>query len=183
MNYYCEQIPGDAMLYSMFKIDSEPVKCPPPLKGMCLFNLLACFHPLLSRVWGAPLPPLEKKEQWKKVNQFSINRNFIGKYIDGILIKKIGILCIKIFRNTSSLKVELITMDIHFIPVFSPSSCVLILSNRPIRIHLQSRPWRVQESSFKDKKLHRRHSNDAQLSSMPGCWGDGKYRWEKDGKI
>lgn len=34
LNYYCEQIPGDAMLYSMFKIDSEPVKCPPPLKGM-----------------------------------------------------------------------------------------------------------------------------------------------------
>lgn len=33
LNYFCEQIPGDAMLYSMFKIDSEPVKCPTPLKG------------------------------------------------------------------------------------------------------------------------------------------------------
>lgn len=36
LNYYCEQIPGDALLHSMFKIDSEPVKCPSPLKGMYL---------------------------------------------------------------------------------------------------------------------------------------------------
>ncbi|CRK89429.1 CLUMA_CG003178, isoform A [Clunio marinus] len=38
LNYYCEQIPGDAMLYSMFKIDSEPVKCPGPLKGQFAFT-------------------------------------------------------------------------------------------------------------------------------------------------
>lgn len=36
LNYFCEQIPGDAMLYSMFRIDSEPVKCPPSLKGNTL---------------------------------------------------------------------------------------------------------------------------------------------------
>jgi hypothetical protein len=40
LNYYCEQITGDAMLYSMFKIDSEPVKCPPPLKGMFALHLI-----------------------------------------------------------------------------------------------------------------------------------------------
>lgn len=39
LNYYCEQIPGDAMLYSMFKIDSEPVKCPLPLKGKCFCSV------------------------------------------------------------------------------------------------------------------------------------------------
>jgi hypothetical protein len=24
----CDQIPGDALLYSMFKVDAEPIKCP-----------------------------------------------------------------------------------------------------------------------------------------------------------
>lgn len=24
----CEQIPGDALLYSMFKVDADPIKCP-----------------------------------------------------------------------------------------------------------------------------------------------------------
>jgi hypothetical protein len=28
----CDQIPGDAMLYSMFKVDAEPIKC--PIKGL-----------------------------------------------------------------------------------------------------------------------------------------------------
>lgn len=32
----CEQIPGDALLYSMFKVDAEPVKC--PLKGPFTFT-------------------------------------------------------------------------------------------------------------------------------------------------
>lgn len=27
----CDQIPGDALLFSMFKIDAEPIKC--PIKG------------------------------------------------------------------------------------------------------------------------------------------------------
>lgn len=31
LQYLCEQIPGDALLYSMFKENAEPVKC--PLKG------------------------------------------------------------------------------------------------------------------------------------------------------
>jgi hypothetical protein len=34
LQFYCEQIPGDATLHSMFKIDADPVKCPTPLKGM-----------------------------------------------------------------------------------------------------------------------------------------------------
>lgn len=34
LQYYCGEIPGDATLHSMFRIDSEPVKCPAPLKGM-----------------------------------------------------------------------------------------------------------------------------------------------------
>jgi hypothetical protein len=28
----CDQIPGDALLYSMFKVDAEPIKC--PIRGM-----------------------------------------------------------------------------------------------------------------------------------------------------
>ncbi|XP_053667250.1 uncharacterized protein LOC128716355 [Anopheles marshallii] len=28
LHYLCEQIPGDALLYSMFKINPEPIKCP-----------------------------------------------------------------------------------------------------------------------------------------------------------
>ncbi|KAG5672930.1 hypothetical protein PVAND_003018 [Polypedilum vanderplanki] len=32
----CDQIPGDALLYSMFKIDAEPIKC--PIKGPYLFT-------------------------------------------------------------------------------------------------------------------------------------------------
>ena len=35
LQFLCEQIPGDALLYSMFKINAEPVKC--PLKGNNLF--------------------------------------------------------------------------------------------------------------------------------------------------
>lgn len=31
LQYLCEQIPGDALLYSMFKENAEAVKC--PLKG------------------------------------------------------------------------------------------------------------------------------------------------------
>ena len=27
----CDQIPGDALLYSMFKVDADPIKC--PIKG------------------------------------------------------------------------------------------------------------------------------------------------------
>ncbi|KAG5672928.1 hypothetical protein PVAND_003016 [Polypedilum vanderplanki] len=38
LQFYCEQIPGDATLHSMFKIDSEPVKCPAPLKGQFAFS-------------------------------------------------------------------------------------------------------------------------------------------------
>lgn len=34
----CEQIPGDANLFSMFKVDAEPVKC--PLKGKVDFYIL-----------------------------------------------------------------------------------------------------------------------------------------------
>lgn len=49
LNYYCEQIPGDAMLYSMFKIDSEAVKCPPPLKGRLTFNLFIGALLLMTR--------------------------------------------------------------------------------------------------------------------------------------
>lgn len=66
LNYYCEQIPGDAMLYSMFKIDSEPVKCPQPLKGKhdCrAFNLFT----------GAILCPLRRGRQMEKNNKKSIN--------------------------------------------------------------------------------------------------------------
>ena len=32
----CEQIPGDALLFSMFKIDAEPIKC--PIKGKHVIN-------------------------------------------------------------------------------------------------------------------------------------------------
>jgi hypothetical protein len=32
LQFLCEQIPGDALLYSMFREASEPVKC--PLKGI-----------------------------------------------------------------------------------------------------------------------------------------------------
>lgn len=28
----CDSIPGDALLFSMFKIDAEPIKC--PIRGM-----------------------------------------------------------------------------------------------------------------------------------------------------
>jgi hypothetical protein len=36
LQYLCEQIPGDALLFSMFKENAEPVKC--PLKGMFLYE-------------------------------------------------------------------------------------------------------------------------------------------------
>lgn len=49
-------------------------------------------------------------------------------------------------------------------------------SSRPVRVHLQPGTRRVQESRFKDKKLHRRHSNDAQLSSLSGCWRHREHR-------
>lgn len=32
----CDQIPGDALLYSMFKIDADPIKC--PIKGKNVIN-------------------------------------------------------------------------------------------------------------------------------------------------
>ncbi|CAH1730800.1 unnamed protein product [Chironomus riparius] len=32
----CDQIPGDALLYSMFKVDADPIKC--PIKGSYLFT-------------------------------------------------------------------------------------------------------------------------------------------------
>lgn len=32
----CDQIPGDALLYSMFKVDAEPIKC--PIRGMNVDN-------------------------------------------------------------------------------------------------------------------------------------------------
>lgn len=35
LQFLCEQIPGDALLYSMFKVDAEPIKC--PIKGKCFF--------------------------------------------------------------------------------------------------------------------------------------------------
>ncbi|XP_053692023.1 uncharacterized protein LOC128740494 isoform X2 [Sabethes cyaneus] len=36
LHYLCEQIPGDALLYSMFKINPEPIKC--PLAGSFTFT-------------------------------------------------------------------------------------------------------------------------------------------------
>uniref|UniRef100_A0A182PQ80 Uncharacterized protein n=1 Tax=Anopheles epiroticus TaxID=199890 RepID=A0A182PQ80_9DIPT len=36
LHYLCEQIPGDALLYSMFKINPEPIKC--PLSGSYTFT-------------------------------------------------------------------------------------------------------------------------------------------------
>lgn len=36
LHYLCEQIPGDALLYSMFKINPEPIKC--PLSGSFTFT-------------------------------------------------------------------------------------------------------------------------------------------------
>jgi hypothetical protein len=33
----CDQIPGDALLYSMFKIDAEPIKC--PIRGELQFEI------------------------------------------------------------------------------------------------------------------------------------------------
>lgn len=52
----CEQIPGDALLYSMFKENAEPVRC--PLKGT-LTSHLRCIE-FLARAseWFIPLPPL-----------------------------------------------------------------------------------------------------------------------------
>lgn len=70
LNYYCEQIPGDAMLFSMFKIDSEPVKCPPPLKGMhdsVFFNL---FVPVATSA------RVGTSTQWR-INQFPINNKML----------------------------------------------------------------------------------------------------------
>lgn len=32
LQYLCDQIPGDALLFSMFKVDAEPIKC--PIRGM-----------------------------------------------------------------------------------------------------------------------------------------------------
>lgn len=32
----CDQIPGDALLYSMFKVDADPIKC--PIRGMSHAN-------------------------------------------------------------------------------------------------------------------------------------------------
>lgn len=34
----CDEIPGDALLFSMFKIDADPIKC--PIKGMVINNKL-----------------------------------------------------------------------------------------------------------------------------------------------
>ena len=102
LQFYCEQIPGDATLHSLFKIDSEPVKCPAPLKGMNMFLIFfnslylvtSCEHfsfPLWELCQRLVLllhllenkncrDMSEKREEQQKINQFSINRtkNFIG---------------------------------------------------------------------------------------------------------
>lgn len=41
----CDQIPGDALLYSMFKVDAEPIKC--PIRGMGKI-----FGKISSTGWG-----------------------------------------------------------------------------------------------------------------------------------
>lgn len=37
----CDQIPGDALLYSMFKIDADPIKCPIKGKNVIINKLFA----------------------------------------------------------------------------------------------------------------------------------------------
>lgn len=54
----CEQIPGDANLYSMFKVDAEPVKC--PLKGKLFY--------------------LSNKIEWQHVINKKINHSFKGPF-------------------------------------------------------------------------------------------------------
>lgn len=42
----CEQIAGDALLYSLFKEDAEPVKC--PLEGKIIMNQTNLFEIVLQ---------------------------------------------------------------------------------------------------------------------------------------
>lgn len=47
----CDQIPGDALLYSMFKIDAEPIKC--PIRGELFLNFF-WLHRILMRTSLGP---------------------------------------------------------------------------------------------------------------------------------
>lgn len=42
----CDQIPGDALLYSMFKIDAEPIKC--PIRGKLRMKFLLLNEILMA---------------------------------------------------------------------------------------------------------------------------------------
>lgn len=46
----CDQIPGDALLYSLFRENAEPVKC--PLKGMYIFSYKSSFLIVVSHVFS-----------------------------------------------------------------------------------------------------------------------------------
>lgn len=39
LQFLCDQIPGDALLYSMFKTDAEPIKC--PIKGKMKLKIIS----------------------------------------------------------------------------------------------------------------------------------------------
>lgn len=51
-------------------------------------SFLLLRYPMNDATWS--FSGVDDKNNEKKVNQFPINRDFIGQYIDGILIKKIG---------------------------------------------------------------------------------------------
>lgn len=48
----CDQIPGDALLYSMFKIDAEPIKC--PIRGELYLKFLLLHGILMTKFNSLP---------------------------------------------------------------------------------------------------------------------------------
>lgn len=63
LHYLCEQIPGDALLYSMFKINPEPIKC--PLSGSFTFTY--------NRGHGECKNPVSKMEMCTEDSRLLLN--------------------------------------------------------------------------------------------------------------